>query len=86
MQDIHGHMTGADVKRADSRIDEIQESFTLADEDGDGQISLTEFRGLMLALDRLMGDDAVTTSFLAIDADNNGRVGFPEFRSWWLRD
>ena len=74
------------MKRAENRLDEIEESFTMADEDGDGQISLTEFRGLMLALDRDMHDSAVTTSFLAIDADNNGRIGFPEFRSWWLRD
>jgi Ca2+-binding EF-hand superfamily protein len=40
----------------------------------------------MLALDRRMGDSAVTNTFLAIDADNDGRVGFSEFRAWWFRD
>lgn len=74
------------MKATEDRLDEIQESFTMADEDGDGKINLTEFRGLMLDLDRRMNDSAVTTTFLAIDADNDGRVGFSEFRSWWLRD
>jgi len=74
------------MKHADNQIDEIEERFRQADEDSDGQISLTEFRGLMLELDRRMHDGAVSTSFLAIDANNDGRIGFPEFRSWWLRD
>jgi Ca2+-binding EF-hand superfamily protein len=74
------------MKATANRLDEIGESFAMADEDRDGQISLTEFRGLMLALDRRMGDSAVTTTFLAIDADNDGRVGFSEFRAWWFRD
>jgi len=68
------------------RIDEIEEQFDQADEDRDGQISLTEFRGLMLDLDRHMHDSAVATTFLAIDTNNDGRIGFAEFRSWSLRD
>lgn len=68
------------------KIDEIEEQFDQADEDRDGQISLTEFRSLMLGLDRHMHDAAVTANFLAIDANNDGRIGFAEFRSWWLRD
>jgi len=48
--------------------------------------SLTEFRGLMLELDRHMHDSSVTTTFLAIDSDRDGRIGFTEFRAWWLRD
>lgn len=71
---------------AADKIDEIEEQFDQADEDRDGQISLTEFRSLMLGLDRHMHDNAVTASFLAIDANNDGRIGFAEFRSWWLRD
>ena len=74
------------MKSTDSRVEEIEESFTQADEDGDGQINLTEFRGLMLELDRQMRDEAVSTTFLAIDTNRDGRIGFPEFRSWWLRD
>ncbi len=68
------------------RIDEVEELFARADEDGDGRISLAEFRGLMLELDRHMRDSAVTSSFLEIDTDRDGRIGFAEFRSWWLSD
>jgi len=74
------------MKKQADRIDEIEDSFAAADEDGDGQISLTEFRGLMLELDRHMHDSSVTTTFLAIDSDHDERTGFTEFRAWWLRD
>ena len=74
------------MKKQADRIDEIEEKFASADEDGDGQISLTEFRGLMLDLDRHMHDSSVTTTFLAIDSNGDGRIGFAEFRAWWLRD
>jgi Ca2+-binding EF-hand superfamily protein len=67
--------------RADIRVDEIEREFARADEDDDGQISLAEFRGLMLDLDWHMKDGAVGTTFLAIDADHNGRIGCAEFRA-----
>ena len=73
------------MKKQADRIDEIEESFASSDEDGDGQISLTEFRGLMLELDRHMHDSSVTTTFVAIDTNGDGRIGFAEFRAWWLR-
>jgi Ca2+-binding EF-hand superfamily protein len=73
------------MKSASNRIEDIEELFDEADEDRDDQISLTEFRGLMLTLDRGMRDDAVAASFLEIDTNRDGRIGFDEFRSWWLR-
>ena len=73
------------MKHVDNQLDDIEQLFDQADEDGDDQISLTEFRGLMLTLDRKMHDDAVASSFLNIDANRDGRIGFAEFRSWWLR-
>jgi Ca2+-binding EF-hand superfamily protein len=73
------------MKRVDDRLDDIEELFDRADEDRDDQISLTEFRGLMLMLDREMHDDAVASNFLIIDANHDGRINFGEFRSWWLR-
>jgi len=73
------------MKQTNQRIEDIEELFDAADEDRDDQISLTEFRGLMLTLDREMRDDAVATSFLNIDTNHDGRIGFDEFRSWWLR-
>lgn len=74
------------MKYADDRIDDISESFDQVDEDGDGQISLTEFRSLMLALGSTLRDEAVEASFLRIDANRDGRIGFAEFRAWCLED
>ena len=51
------------MKHTDNGLDDIEELFDQVDEDRDDQISLTEFRGLMLVLDRHMQDDAVATSF-----------------------
>ena len=73
------------MRPRDSRLEDIEELFDQADEDRDDQISLTELRGLMLARDRQMRDDAVASSFLTIDTNKDGRIGFDEFRSWWLR-
>lgn len=72
------------MEYAENHLDDIEELFDRADEDGDDQINLTEFRGLMLELDREMRDNAVATRFLEIDTNRDGRIGFAEFRSWWL--
>ena len=74
------------MKHAENSVDEVEELFDQSDEDCDGQISLTEFRGLVLALGRDMHDSAVAESFLAIDTNHDGRIGFAEFRTWWLHD
>ncbi len=73
------------MKHASNRAEDIEELFDQADEDRDDQISLTEFRGLMITLDRQMHDDAVARSFLEIDSNRDGRIGFAEFRTWWLQ-
>ena len=73
------------MKSQRDQVDDIDELFDQSDEDGDGQISLTEFRGLMLTLDRNRRDDAVARGFLEIDTNRDGRIGFAEFRNWWLR-
>ena len=74
------------MKHAQNRVEEIESLFEQADEDRDGQISLTEFRGLMLSLDRNQHDSSVTAGFLEIDTNRDGRVGFAEFRAWWLSE
>jgi hypothetical protein len=73
------------MRQRDHRLEDVEELFAQADEDGDDQISLTEFRGLMLTLDRRMRDGAVTASFLEIDGNHDGRIGLGEFRAWWTR-
>ena len=74
------------MKHTDNGLDDIEELFDQVDEDRDDQISLTEFRGLMLVLDRHMQDDAVATKFREIDTNRDGRIEFAEFRSWWMTD
>lgn len=73
------------MNRKEQRLDGIEDLFAAADEDCDDQISLTEFRGLMLSLGREMRDDAVTANFLKIDTNRDGRIKFDEFRDWWLQ-
>ena len=74
------------MKHTDNGLDDIEELFDQVDEDRDDRISLTEFRGLMLVLDRHMQDDAVATKFREIDTNRDGRIEFAEFRSWWMTD
>jgi Ca2+-binding EF-hand superfamily protein len=74
------------MKHTVNGLDDIEELFDQADVDRDDQISLTEFRGLMLMLDRHMQDDAVASRFREIDTNRDGRIGFAEFRSWRMTD
>jgi Ca2+-binding EF-hand superfamily protein len=73
------------MKQPQHPIEDIEELFDDADQDNDDQISLTEFRGLMLTLGRNLRDDAIAANFQKIDANHDGRIGFDEFRTWWLR-
>jgi Ca2+-binding EF-hand superfamily protein len=72
------------MKAFPSQFDDIEELFNQADADGDDQIGLTEFRGLMQELDRQMRDEVVSVRFIEIDTNRDGRIGFGEFRTWWL--
>ena len=72
------------MQQLENRLDDIEELFDRADENHDDQVTLKEFRGLMLELDRHMLDNTVLATFLQIDANGDGHVGFAEFRSWWL--
>lgn len=73
------------MKQIEHRLDDIEELFDRADENNDDQVTLSEFHGLMLKLDRHMLANTIAASFLQIDANRDGRVGFVEFRAWWLK-
>ena len=70
------------MKEMENRLDEAEELFDRADGDGDDHISLTEFRGLMLELDRTHNGSAVARHVLEIDTNRDGRIGFADFRAW----
>ena len=72
------------MKQIENRLEDIEELFDRADENHDDQVTLREFRGLMLELDSHMLDNAVLATFLQLDTNGDGHIGFGEFRSWWL--
>jgi Ca2+-binding EF-hand superfamily protein len=65
-----------------AKQDELQEIFGRVDEDGDGNVSFTEFKSLLLEMGDPRGDGALRTSFTKIDSDHNGRIGFDELSAW----
>ena len=73
------------MERAADKLDEIEELFDQADGDGDGKISLTEFRTLMSRLASSLPPNSLDTSFGKVDGDRDGRISFAEFRAWWVR-
>jgi Ca2+-binding EF-hand superfamily protein len=70
------------MRSNDSLRDELEEIFERVDEDGDGNVSFTEFKGLMLEVGDLSDEGALRTSFSRIDTDHNGRISFDELRAW----
>ena len=73
------------IGRQENRFEDIEEMFDEADQDRDDEISLTEFRGLLITLGRHLREDSAATQFAQIDTNHDGRIGFEEFRTWWLR-
>jgi Ca2+-binding EF-hand superfamily protein len=70
------------MRSTESLRDELEEIFERVDEDGDGIVSFTEFKGLMLEVGDLSDEAALRTSFGRIDTDRNGRINFDELRAW----
>jgi Ca2+-binding EF-hand superfamily protein len=70
------------MRSTDTLQDELEDIFERIDEDRDGIVSYTEFKGLMFEVGDLSSDDALRTSFARIDADHDGRIGFDELRAW----
>jgi len=56
---------GDDMNQLENRLDDIEELFDRADENHDDQVTLKEFRGLMLELDHHMLDNAVLARVLS---------------------
>ena len=64
-------------------IDELKESFDYNDGNGDGKISLDEFKSMLDELDAYVDDREARVGFTAIDTDRDGAIDFDEFVAWW---
>lgn len=67
----------------DDEIEEIRETFSHFDRDGNGRIDRREFSQLLDALEADMSDDEIEQGLRELDADGNGTIEFDEFLAWW---
>lgn len=53
------------------------------DKDGNGQIDVTEFGRLLLALGVGYSDAQIAAAFASIDVNQSGVIDYDEFCRWW---
>ena len=68
---------------SEEKIEEIKKDFTFFDQDGNGQIDLTEFIELLTVISPKTKASHVQEGFKLIDSNNDGYIDFEEFLEWW---
>lgn len=68
---------------SEEKIAEIKKDFNFFDQDGNGQIDLTEFIELLTVLSPKTKASHVEEGFKLIDSNNDGFIDFDEFLKWW---
>ncbi|MEG3768567.1 MULTISPECIES: EF-hand domain-containing protein [unclassified Alteromonas] len=68
---------------SEEKIAEIKKDFSFFDQDGNGQIDLTEFIELLTVLSPKTKASHVEEGFKLIDSNNDGFIDFDEFLQWW---
>merc|ERR1719315_192393 len=63
----------------DLQDDDIREAFTIFDNDGNGTISRSELRHIMLNLGLELTEDECETLFKEADMDMDGTINYQEF-------
>ncbi|CAF2325645.1 unnamed protein product [Rotaria sp. Silwood2] len=71
LSEVHGF--------SEEQIAVFEESFSLLDKDGDGNISNYEIRSLMNSLGYSPSEEDISTVISKVDTDGNGSVDFDEF-------
>lgn len=66
-------------------IEELQEDFSVADDDHDGYIDFSEFTGLLDSLGAEMSSTDLRIGFQEVDTDHDGRIALGEFVAWWTQ-
>lgn len=64
---------------------ELSRTFAELDADGDGQITVAEFRAAMSARGEDIADDEIKSIFADADADGDGQISLAEFSAAWHR-
>lgn len=67
-------------------LEELRESFSYNDADGDGRIDLDEFVRMLDQLEAGMSRAEARVGFMDIDTDDDGAIDFREFCQWWGED
>lgn len=70
---------------SEEQIAVFEESFSLLDKDGDGNISNYEIRSLMNSLGYSPSEDDISSVISKVDKDGNGSVDFDEFLTMMQR-
>jgi calmodulin len=61
----------------------LRARFDSYDKDGNGQIDVTEFGRLLLALGVGYSDAQISAAFESIDVNRSGVIDYEEFCRWW---
>lgn len=61
----------------------LRARFDNYDKDGNGQIDVTEFGRLLLALGLGYSDAQIAAAFASIDVNQSGVIDYDEFCRWW---
>ena len=65
--------------KTDDSEDELREAFKVFDKDGDGFVSASELRHVMVNLGEELTDEDVDEMIREADIDGDGQIGFEEF-------
>jgi Ca2+-binding EF-hand superfamily protein len=65
--------------------DELVRTFNELDLNGDGQITMTEFRTAMTARGEEITDEELESIFADADSDRDGQISLAEFTRAWNR-
>lgn len=73
----------ASVKRSACTAEQLQEAFAIADVDGKGALTVTQFGELTKSLGLDLNRREVEAAYMQIDHSNSGRLTYESIQMWW---
>ena len=64
---------------SEKQMGEIKDAFTMFDHDGDGTISASELKSVMMNIGVYSTDEDIKDMVKEVDEDESGELEFPEF-------